>query len=198
MKILTIVTAILLCCVLIVGVAGAAEIQYIKINPGPLDQNFNAHVVDVNITVDTIGNLTYLEEYFAVDSYGQPLHYDGIRHEETLKTNSVTFSIMRPRDKQGREYTSIETKVLMENKVIFDEWIPIGSTYRVNNLKNVTKNRTVVRSNTTTINKPIILERPNSINKTIIEDQKAPGFDIVVAAIAIFGVCFLRRSNIRK
>lgn len=186
---------------MLMGMAEAAEVQYIKINPHELDKNYNAHRVEVNITTDVIGNLAYIEEYYSVDSYGQPKPYGGIRHEEDLTTNTISFDIMRPRDKEGKEYTSIKAKVIMDNKAIFEEWIPVGSTYKLNNLKRPAKVATP-RPVSNITNKPTILEKPNSAkNKTAIVDKntpETPGFGIIMATIVVLIIYAHRKINIRR
>jgi len=194
---ITIIMAILLSPMLM-GIASAAEVQYIKINPHELDKNYNAHRVSVNITLDTVGNLAYVEEYYSVDSYGQPKPFGGIRHDEALTTNEVSFDIMRPRDKEGKEYTSMKAKVTLDNKLIFEEWVPLGSTFKINNLKKPQKNVTS-RPVPGVVKKQTVLEKPNNTaSKTMIEAPQAPGFGMVTVIVIVLSICIYRRKNIRR
>ena len=95
----------------------------------------------------------------------------------------------------------MKAKVTMDNKIIFEEWIPMGSTYKLNNLRKP-KELATPRPTKNPIKKPTILEKPNSSeNRSVIATQKnptTPGFGILAAMITVLAICIIRNTNIRK
>lgn len=100
-----------------------------------LDKNFNGHRVLINITVNNIDNtkhLAYVEEYYRIDSDGNPaLINSGRYYDNIMVTNFISFEIIRPKKgSAGTGYSLIKGVILLDNQRIFETWINSSGTYK--------------------------------------------------------------------
>lgn len=185
---------------ILMGLAKADSVQYIKIKSLGLDKSYNAFIMAINITTDNVGNLTYMENYYTVDSYDNPKLYTNTRYETVLTSNSAYFEIMRPRDKSGKVYSLIKVTVLLNKNIIFEEWVPLGGiVYKMGSSRNSSydnnTNMTRVARGKVVITAPNFRRNDSIINKTTIDPKGSPGFDIVMAMVIISSIYIFKRKK---
>lgn len=92
----------------------------------------------VNMSINRLGHMTYIEEYFTVDSNSNPkpvmskTHYDG-----NITNHNVSFQMMRPMSRSGKAYNMIRGAVVLDGKRIYEKWLKTSSgahlTYTIGN-----------------------------------------------------------------
>lgn len=177
-----------------------------------LDKNLNAYRVTINITTNKLGSLTYIENYYYLDSNGKPtkIYSSNIYYDNILTNYNISFQILRPRNKLKSEYNLIEGIVILNNETITYGNISSAGTYRSydnstnNNYSLVVAQRLAYEYNKSNTKKIIrtsdILGKPNVTS--IISDssssaRKTPGFEII-APIIILPIIYLIEKNKRR
>ena len=94
------------------------------------DKIYNGHRIQINISSNTQGALTYMEEYYVIDSNGDPRMVNtGRYYDGALTNNFVSFEILRPK-KGANDYSMIRGVVLIDGQRIFEPWINSSATYK--------------------------------------------------------------------
>ena len=179
------------------------------------DKNFNTEIVRINITVDRLGKLTYIENYYLEGGSSLKFQSSAKYFDAMLTDNNVSFNISRqkPGRISDRNYVFIESIILFDNKIIFNKTVNLSDRYRlsytnivpiksvkpmiinntnktkndINNTKDITKNTGNITNTGSKINKSI----PN--NNTNVSSKRSPGFVGIVGIIAIF-IIYLYRN----
>lgn len=98
-----------------------AKVRYMGVN-----NNYNVLKMDMNITTDETGRLTYLENYYSRDSNGEPALYSSSRYiDGYINGSNMNLQILRPKDHYGTSYSLIEMVfVLNGNRTTYwyDYW----------------------------------------------------------------------------
>lgn len=98
-------------------------------NWGP-DPTWGGSRATITLTTNKMGNLAYVEEYYSIDSYGQPNFFSGNRHEEEMKDYTVSFDIVRPKNNHKQDWSLIKSKVIIDRVVAYEVWINTSGTYK--------------------------------------------------------------------
>lgn len=94
------------------------------------DRQFNGHRIQINISSNTQGNVAYMEEYYVIDSNGNPrMVNSGRYYDGPLTNNFISFEILRPK-KGANDYSMIKGIVLIDGQRIFEPWITSSATYK--------------------------------------------------------------------
>ena len=97
------------------------------------DKDFNGHRILINITINNLDHprhLTYVEEYYRIDSSGNPAQVNSGRYyDDTISTNFISFEIVRPK-KSDSTYSLIKGVILLDNQRTFETWINSSATYK--------------------------------------------------------------------
>jgi hypothetical protein len=95
-----------------------------------LDPVWGGDKATITLTINKMGNLTYIEEYYGMDSYGQPNLYQAGRHEAVMSDYTITFDMNRPNKKHGLYWSLIKSKVMLDKVTVYETWINTSGTYR--------------------------------------------------------------------
>lgn len=98
-------------------------------NWGP-DPTSGGSRATITITINKMGKMVYLEEYYGVDGSGQPKLYSGNRYETNMKDYIVSFDLNRPTSRRNQEWQTIKAKVLLDNVVVYEIPINTSGTYK--------------------------------------------------------------------
>lgn len=76
---------------------------------------FNAELkMKVNINTNEIGRLTYIENYYGLNSEGKPVLFSSKRYfDGDINRTDVEFEIGRPLDRRGGAYSQIEIVAIL-------------------------------------------------------------------------------------
>ncbi len=78
----------------------------------------------INITINKLGHMIYLEEYFTVDSNQNPKYaMTNKYYDNNITNNTTSFQILRPFGRAGRLYSLIRGVVLLDNRRVYEKWI---------------------------------------------------------------------------
>jgi hypothetical protein len=184
------------------------------------DKNFNTDIVRINITLDRLGKLTYIENYYLEGSESLKFQSSTKYFDTILADKNISFNISRPKPGSinDRRYVFIESIILLDGKMIFNKTVNLSNRYKLDytNMPTVKPNTTkksptnttnktaknsinttnkTVKSPTNTTNDSDInnTKRNIEINKTTMT-EKTNGFEIIAAIIAIF-ILFIRLKN---
>ena len=184
------------------------------------DKNFNTEIFRINITVDRLGKLTYIENYYLEGGSSLKFQSSAKYFDAMLTDNNVSFNISRqkPGRISDRNYVFIESIILFDNKIIFNKTVNLSDRYRlsytnivpiksvkpmiinntnktkndINNTKDITKNTGNITNTGSKINKSI----PN--NNTNVSSKRSPGFVGIVGIIAIFIIYLYRNNTVKR
>lgn len=150
------------------------------------DKDWNKDIIRINITVDRLGKLTYIEKYYLEGSKSLKFHSSETYFDELLT----------------RKYDFIESIIIFDKKIIFNKTVnftnrnrivysnmsiskSIKTTVKDNDDKNKTKTNNVTNSmtNYTEIKNGKDIDGPKSSRKT-------NGFDMIIIMLAIYIVYF--------
>lgn len=98
-------------------------------NWGP-DPSGEGSRATITISMNKMGSLVYVEEYFATDSSGQPKFFQGNRHEEEMKDYAVSFDLIRPKSHNKQYWSMIKSKILLNREIVYEVWINTSGTYK--------------------------------------------------------------------
>jgi hypothetical protein len=114
-KIKTIGVVTLLLLLLLPSFAGASSVAAtIDTKYEGYNQNWNALDMNVNITTTEAVKLVYLENYYAIDSYGNPKFDNSKRYfDGNITPPGVFLQTLRPIDRHGGAYTFIEIVMIL-------------------------------------------------------------------------------------
>ncbi len=173
------------------------------------DKNFNTEIVRINITIDKLGKLTYIENYYLEGSESLKLQSSAKYLDTILANKNISFNISRPKPGiiSNRRYVFIESIILLDGKMIFNKTVNLSNRYKLDytNMPTVKSNTTIksptnitnktVKSPTNITNNSDINNTKNDIeiNKTTVT-EKTNGFGIIAAIIVIF-ILFIRLKN---
>lgn len=156
----------------------------IKSKPLGYDKDSGKQIVLINITTNKIGNFTYTEKYYTINSTGHLIfsskatHYNG-----KLTNNETVFQIVRPVIKTEKSYPFIKSVVTVENQTA-SAWIKRSKITtnnstgnKLNNIDNNTGNRS---------------DRQNDSGN----NKKIPGFEIIMSIVIIPMIYLLIRKKI--
>ncbi len=95
------------------------------------DKNFNTETARVNITVDRLGKLVYIENYYLEGSNSLKFQSSAKYFDAILMDNNVSFNISRPNPGRisDRKYVFIERIILFNNKIIFNKTVNLSERY---------------------------------------------------------------------
>lgn len=83
---------------------------------------------EINITVNRLGNLKYIEDYFTVDSNSNPKHVmSKTYYDSKVSENNISFEILRPVSHSGKTYKMIRGAIILNDKRIYERWLRISS-----------------------------------------------------------------------
>ncbi len=178
------------------------------------DENFNTEIVRINITVDRLGKLTYIENYYLEGFDSLKLQSSNKYFDAVLTRKSISFNISRPRPGtiSKRKYVFVESIILFDNKVIFNRTLNLSNRNRLdyNNIPSVKKSDDTIKKSTSKASKSptnitekkdveIDVKKDTEIdtgtNETTTSPEKTYGFEAIIAAIAISILYILRLRN---
>lgn len=217
------VFAIFLISVIIVtlfSMVGAAQINSGDIqvtlkskNWGP-DPTLGGSKATITITVNKMGKLVYLEEYYGVDGSGQPKLYSGSRYETNMSDYTVSFDLNRPTTRRQQDWQTIKAKVMLDNVVVYELPINTSGTYKSFTGKAVWFNNSVIDigKGRPSIQKKDSFDPNQGVPGTQTNDtrnvvdnvtqtvQKSPMLDmpVVIAILIAVFICFhVNKKNIK-
>jgi PGF-pre-PGF domain-containing protein len=91
--------------------------EYLKDNA-----TFGTSDMCINITVDTLGKLVYVEEYFSADSEGNPVPVMSRTYFDRNITND-TLSVVIQRPFGQGHYSMIRGVLVLDGKRVYEEWL---------------------------------------------------------------------------
>ena len=98
-------------------------------NWGP-DPTLGGSRATITITINKMGKLVYLEEYYGVDGSGQPKLYSGSRYETNMSDYTVSFDLNRPTTRRQQDWQTIRAKVMLDGVVVYALPINTSGTYK--------------------------------------------------------------------
>jgi hypothetical protein len=162
------------------------------------DKNFNTEIVRINITINKLGKLTYIENYYLEGSESLKLQSSAKYFDTILADKNISFNISRPKPGSisNRRYVFIESIILLDGKMIFNKTVNLSNRYKLDYINMPTvKSNTTMKSPTNITNNSDINDTKRDIetNKTLVT-EKTSGFEIIAAIIAFF-ILFIRFKN---
>jgi hypothetical protein len=162
------------------------------------DKNFNTEIVRINITINKLGKLTYIENYYLEGSESLKLQSSAKYFDTILADKNISFNISRPKPGSisNRRYVFIESIILLDGKMIFNKTVNLSNRYKLDYINMPTvKSNTTMKSPTNITNNSDINDTKKDIetNKTLVT-EKTSGFEIIAAIIAFF-ILFIRFKN---
>lgn len=131
-KVLIVILATLAITILSVNSVAQSDVQvkYFQMKYLGFDRFNNGYKLSVNISINEPGSVTYIEEYYNIDSNNNPRlintrrFYGGetIPFEDGISFN-VTFEILRPPAYTNDGYRLIKSIILVDDKRIFEKWL---------------------------------------------------------------------------
>ena len=181
-------------------------------NFGP-DPNWGGSRANILITMNKMGNLTYIENYYSTDASGQPKLYSGNRNEVAMQDYTVSFDVIRPNKRHEQEWSMIKSTIILDRVTVYEVWINTSGTYR-----SFTGRQAWANSSTVDIGKgrPVIQKKEpfnpmstvGQVNNTagvenntaddVTTVNKSPSLDISVIIGTIFSVYVLGKYSNRK
>lgn len=223
MKKYLLLSIIFACFVTIFSIQGVAQNTSdtqvsIRIRNLGLDISTGGTTANITITTNKIGDMTYVEEYYSVDSYGQPKFCCDSRHEVIMKDYIVSFDLKRPDHDHWQKWSSVNSKILLDREIIYYARTGISGNYKSpvpeisSNTSNSVTSAGRIKSGNQRITQQfvdIVHEDNNTngminirnirpmYNVTIIEgtSQKVPMIGIPVGIILILSVYIFKRIN---
>jgi hypothetical protein len=98
-------------------------------NWGP-DPTTDGSRATITISMNKMGSLVYVEEYYANGADGQPKFFQSNRHEEEMKDYTVSFDLIRPKSHSKQYWSLIKSKILLNREIVYEVWINTSGTYR--------------------------------------------------------------------
>ena len=98
-------------------------------NWGP-DPSGEGSRATITISMNKMGSLVYVEEYYATASDGQPKFFQGNRHEEDMKDYATSFDLIRPKSHNKQYWSMIKSKILLDREIVYEVWINTSGTYK--------------------------------------------------------------------
>lgn len=160
------------------------------------DKYWNGNRILINITIDKLGNLVYLEEYYKIDQDGNPeIVTTGRYYEGIIKNGYLSFEIVRP--KKGNEFSLIKGVVVLDRERIFETWINSSATYKSYNMtKN--KNPIIVKRVKPDIEKRTLLLGSDSyLTEPILTETRENIINNKYSLIAIFAIFIIYLYKLR-
>lgn len=78
----------------------------------------------VNITINRLGHLIYIEEYYTEDSSEDPKFVTSRSYyNDNITDNDISLQIMRPFSRSGTYYSLVRGVVIFDNKRVYEKWI---------------------------------------------------------------------------
>ncbi len=189
----------------------ASDVQVIlkSKNLGP-NPSFGGNDANILITLNKMGKLVYIEEYYGTDFEGEPKFYSGNRKETVMQDYTVSFDLIRPGSKHDQYWSMIKSTIILDNVIIYDIWINTTGTY-----KSSPGRQTWFNNSTIDIGKgkPIIQKkepfRPtvpveilnNTSNDTVnngTDAKESTMLEISTVIVTIFSVYMFRKSYMKK
>jgi len=172
------------------------------------DRDWNKEIIRVNITVDRLGKLSYVENYYLEGSKSLKFHSSSTYFDELLTNKSIYFNISRQRPGKinDRRYNFIESVIIFDKKIIFNRTVNITNRYRLDysNIPTVNKsvetdeNKNKTKVNSSTFNNPTgninytkmtYEEKGTETNGTKLP-AKIDRIDIIIIILTIYIVYF--------
>lgn len=116
-----------------------------------IEKNWNTEKVRMNITINRLGRLIYIENYYSQGIEGPKFYSTDRYYDNNLTSGNLTFNISRPRSK--KTYFFIQSVVFLDNKVIFEQWLNLS-------------NRTKLGSANANIRSPVKTTKNSTISET--------------------------------
>ncbi len=223
MKKYLLLSIIFVCFVSIFSIEGVAQNTSdtqvtIRIRNLGTDPSTGGTTANITITTNKIGNMTYVEEYYSVDSYGQPKFCCDSRYEVIMKDYIVSFDLKRPDHDHWQEWSFLKSKILLDRDIIYYARTGISGTFKSpvpeisSNINNSVVSAGRIRSDNQRINQQfvdIVHEDNNTngminireirpmYNVTSIEgmSKKVPMIGISVGIMLILSVFIFKRMN---
>lgn len=180
------------------------------------DKNFPGSKILVNITINTLGHIVYMEYYYSIGSDGNPKLYNSRRfYDKEITSNKISFDILRPSAGGQKSYYLIKSVILFNNDIALEKWSSVSSsdkwmTDRLNNMtepKKIIINNTNISDNiTTTPNSTQYVSeiRNGTVNKTnttrVVDKPKSskiPSVPIIIEIIIVISMVIVIR-NMKK
>lgn len=172
------------------------------------DRSTSQKIMLINMTINNLGHLIYIEEFYTIDSYSQPNLYDIKRFDQgNITENNLSFQILRPRKSSEMPYRLIKAIVVLNKTRVYERWLSDDAKFYVaaDQLKVFASDKNVPENLTESINETGNTESVENVNNTntinetkyikpIIEidstPRKSPGFGLITA-IAIISAMYI-------
>lgn len=165
-----------------------------------MDKNWNKFIAIVEITVDNIGHMSYVEEYYSLDSKGDPKFYSAsILYDDNMTNNTMRLRILRPMTRLGVPYSLIKSVVIIDDKRT-EKWLnSSGDKSRIKYVGNVSPEIIPIISPDTNESDMTNLSEYNESDESIPSKKNSLGFDGIIFTITtIFTACrYLRLRHKR-
>lgn len=178
------------------------------------DKNWNTDIVRINITIDRLGRLIYIENYYTEGSTSLKFQSSNKYFDDILINKSISFNISRPTPGgiKDRRYTFLESIILFDNKIIFNKTVNLSNRYKLDYSNISSTNKSITKINSTkfdidtrsksstsknlTNNKTNYTERnANKEKDYTLPQEKTSGFQTIITVVT---VCILYMLRFRK
>lgn len=185
-------------------------------NWGP-DPSGEGSRATITISMNKMGTLVYVEEYYAKGADGNPKFFYSNRHEEEMKDYTTSFDLIRPKSHNKQYWSMIKSKILLNREIVYEVWINTSGTYKNfegrtswnnNSTVDIGKGRPTIQkkepfnpSGITSSTTSSTSEMSNTENTTVepVVTKPSPSVDIYVAIGTVLSVYFYhRRGKSRK
>lgn len=161
------------------------------------DKLYNGHRIQINISSNTQGNLTYMEEYYIIDSNGNPrMVNSGRYYDGPLINNFISFEILRPK-KGANDYSMIKGIVLVDGQRIFEPWINSSATYKYgvngvnsNSNSSVKKIKPDIQKRSAPFSTPVVMNT-GTVQKTVGTEQKTADGKLSLITIVAASIVYI-------
>jgi hypothetical protein len=98
-------------------------------NWGP-DPAMGGSRATITITMNKIGHLAYVEEYYGTDANSQQKLYSGNRYEANMSDYTISFDLNRPNARRQQYWSTINAKVMLDGVIVYEIPINTSGTYK--------------------------------------------------------------------
>lgn len=141
----------------------------VKITYLGYDKNWNAEKLRINMTIDRLGHLLYVENYYSIGSEAPKFYSSKAYYDNNLTSNKISFEILRPKTSLGKPYSLIKSTISIDGKMISDKWLDSLKTtqFDIGNIsKSSVANTTNVSANKNNTMRPELVNTSPGKNDT--------------------------------
>lgn len=78
----------------------------------------------INININRLGHLLYIEEYYTIDANENPKYITSNKYyDNNITYTNISFQILRPFSSSGKYYSLVRGVVILDNKRVNERWL---------------------------------------------------------------------------